>query len=172
MKQIIYQGKYITTSEEEINGHIYERTELIPNVHVLPIRDNKILLMNEFRTHEKSSRWKLVTGWAEKKGKTLLEHAQEELAEEVGMQAKSWKEFFDASVPHATVNLNTHYFVCTDISELAEKIDNPDVGCIVNKYDWFTFGQIFELINNGKMFPDESSMIALWYLYSHNKKQS
>lgn len=168
MKHIKYQGKYITTSEEEINGHVYERTELIPNVHVLPIRDSKILLMNEFRTHEKTSRWKLITGWAEKEGKTLVEHAQEELAEEVGMQAENWEEFFDGSAPNATVSLNTHYFICTDISELDEKVNNPDTS-IVLEYDWFSYEEIFELINVGKMYPDESSMIALWYLYSKKK---
>lgn len=169
MKKIKFQGKYITTSEEEINGHTYERTELIPNVHVLPIRDNKILLMNEYRTHEKSSRWKLITGWAEKPGKSLLEHAQEELAEEVGMQAMHWEEFFDSSVPNATVNVNTHYFVCTDITELEKKIPNPDSGEVI-EYSWFSFDQLFELINDRKIWPGSSTMVALWYLYNSNRK--
>jgi len=169
MKQIKYRGNYITTSEEEINGHIYERTELIPNVHILPVRDNKILLMHEFRTHEKSSRWKLITGWAEKPGKSLLEHAQEELAEEVGMVAKHWEEFFNASVPNATVNLNTHYFLCKDISELEQKIENPDNGEVLD-YDWFDYKEIFELIQTHKIWPGESILIAILYLKTRTYK--
>jgi len=168
MKSIKYKGSYITTSEEEINGHIYERTELMSNVHVLPIRGNKILLMNEFRTHEKKSRWKLITGWCDKEGKSSLEHAQEELAEEVGMQAEHWEEIFYANVPHATVNLNTHYFVCTEISELEEKIDNPDTGEVLD-YAWFDFNEIFNLIDQKKIWPGQSTMIAVSYLYNLNK---
>lgn len=165
MKQVRYQGNYIAISEELINGHTYERTALMSNVHVMPIRDNKILLMNEFRTHEESARWKLITGWAEKPGKSLLEHAVEELAEEVGMQAGYWKEFFNSAAPNATVNLNTHYFVCKDIAKLKEKIPNPDSSEVLG-YDWFSYDEIFALINAGKMWPGESSMIALWYLYN------
>lgn len=169
MKHAKYRGKYITTSEEVINGHTYERTELIPNVHVMPVRDNKILLMNEFRTHEKSSRWKLITGWCEKENKNPLEHAQEELAEEVGMQAKYWEEYFNASVPNATVNLNTRYFVCKNISKLDQKIENPDSGEVLD-YNWFSYDEIFELINNKKMYPGQSTMFALLYLYNLNQK--
>lgn len=168
MKQIKYQGKYIITTEENIEGHVYERMELIPNVHVLPIREDKILLMNEYRTHEKNSRWKLVTGWAEKPGVSLVQHAKEELAEEVGMQAKHWEEFFDASVPNATINLNTHFFVCKEISNLQDKVENPDGGEVLG-YDWFTYEQIFEMLNKGRMWPGGSTMIALWYLYNLKK---
>ena len=165
MKKTTYQGKYITTSEEEIDGHIYERTELMENIHVLPIKDNKILLMKEFRTHEKGHRWKLVSGWCDKNGKTPLEHAKEELAEEIGMQARQWDELFHSNVPNATVNLNTHYFICTDVSELETKIKNPDSSAVLD-YKWFTFNQIFTLIQDKKMWPGESTMVALLCLYN------
>ena len=167
MKQIKYKGKYIETSEEKIHTHTYERTALIPNVHVLPIRDNKILLINEFKTHEKKARWKLVTGWAEKTNKNLLEHAQEELAEEVGMKADLWKEFFNADTPNGTVNLNTHYFVCRNISILDHKIENPDTGEVLG-FEWFTYEDIWMMINEGLMYPEQSTLVALWYLRSLN----
>lgn len=170
MRKNVYKGRYITVSEELIGDHVYERMELLPGVHILPIRDDKILLMNEYRSHEKGSRWKLVTGWCDKSEKTPLDHAKEELAEELGMQAETWVEFFDGSVPNATVNGNTKYFLCKDISELDEKIENPDLGCVVNGYKWFDYHQVFELINQGKMYPGASSMIALWCLYNESKQ--
>lgn len=168
MKEIVYNGNYITTSEEIIDGHTYERAELIPNVHVLPIRDNKILLMKEFRAHEKGYRWKLVSGWCDKTGKSPLEHAQDELAEEVGMKAENWEELLYANVPNATVNLNTYYYICTDISKLQQPIENPDIHSTVLEYDWFSFDDIFRLINEKKMWPGASSMMAVWYLYKLN----
>jgi len=172
MKEIRYQGKYITTNEEVIDSHTYERTELIPNVHVLPTRDNKILFMNEFRRHEKGSRWKLVSGWCDKDGVSPVDHAKEELAEEVNMQADHWEELFYANVPNATVNLNTHYFLCTDISDLEINVPNPDIGSEVLEYDWFDYDQIFELLNEQKMWPGASTMIAVWYLYNLQNKKS
>lgn len=168
MKQIKYKGKYITTSEEKINGHTYERTELIPNVHVMPVRDNKILLMNEYRNHEKDSRWKLITGWCEKENKNPLEHAQEELAEEVGMQAEYWEEIFDASVPNGTINRNTKYFLCKNISSLDQKIKNPDTGIVID-YNWFNIEDIFSMIEAKKIWPGQSILIALLCLRNLEK---
>ena len=168
MKQTKYQGTYITASEAVIGGHTYERVELMENVHVMPIRDKKILLINEYRNHERSARWKLITGWCDKENKTPQDHAIEELAEEVGMQAEIWEKFFSSATPNATVNINSHYFVCKSISELVVKIENPDTSKVL-EYAWFGYSEIFDLINEGKMFPSGSTMVALWYLYSLEK---
>jgi len=173
MKEIKYQGNYITVTEEEINGHIYERAQLREGVRVIPIQNNKVLLMSEFRPHEKDYRWKLVSGWCDKEKRSPLEHAQEELAEELGMQAENWKEFFNSILPNATLSPSTHYFLCENISELEEKVENPDVGADINGHDWFSFDEIFHLINEGKMWPDDATMVVLWHLYNlKNKKQS
>lgn len=62
MREIKYKGNYMEVSEENIDGHIYERVKLLPGVIVIPVRDGEILFMREFRKHENISRIKLVSG--------------------------------------------------------------------------------------------------------------
>lgn len=164
MKEIKYQGKYLTITEEIINNHTYERVSLRPGVHVMPVDRNKILLMNEFRPHEKAARWKLVSGWVDKEHLSPLDHAKEELAEEVGMQAEEWQEVYNTIHPNGTVNANTYYFICKNITELEKKIENPDIGAKVHGYEWFDLDTIFEYLNAGKIWPDDSTLAMIWYL--------
>ncbi|MCI5050689.1 MAG: NUDIX domain-containing protein [Candidatus Pacebacteria bacterium] len=172
MKEIKYQGNYLTLSEEVINNHVYERVSLRPGVHVMPVKNEKILLMHEYRPHEKKSRWKLVSGWVDKEHMSPLDHAKEELAEEVGMQAKNWSELYNTHFPNATINGNTYYFLCSEVSELEIKIENPDIGAEVHGYDWFDLDTIFHYLNEGKIWPDDSTLAMIWYLTNQkNKKQ-
>jgi len=166
MKEIKYQGKYISVTEEDINNHVYERVEVKEGVQVFPYKEGKILLIKELRTHEKQARWKFVSGMCDKEGKTPLEHAQEELAEEASMIAESWEEIYSSSVPFATINPNVHFFVCTDVRELSVSIENPDTSIVIEKR-WFTFEELFQLMNTKEIWLDDVLMVAVWYLYTN-----
>lgn len=171
MQQTKYQGNYITVTEEVINNHIYERVRLRAGVHVIPVRDNKVLFMHEHRTHEHKPRWKLVSGWCDKDNTTPLLHAQEELAEELGMQAGYWEELYNTIAPGATVDPNTYYFLCRDISELDTKIINPDHGCEVLGYRWMNSHDVYTALNAGEMWMDDSALAALRVLHNEEKNQ-
>lgn len=168
MKQTVYQGKYISVSEEKINSHTYERITLRAGVHVIPVRNERVLLIREERTHEDTPRWKVVSGWCDKEDKDPLAHAQEELAEEANMSAEHWEEVYQAVVPNATVNPNAWYYLCEGISELPYNHPNPDEGCEVLDKKWFSFEELFELINKKEAWLDHSMAVVLWVLY--NKK--
>lgn len=58
--KLVYEGNYIRVTEEVINDHTFERAHFRPGVHVLPFRDNKLLLIREYRHHEGGSRWKFI----------------------------------------------------------------------------------------------------------------
>ncbi len=166
MEKIIYQGNYISVSEQSIDGHIYERASLRPGVHVVPIKDDKVLFMKEYRTHEGIVRFKLVSGWCDKEGKTALDHAQEELAEELGMEAETWEEFHCSNAPGATVNPNTTYFICRNLKTLEHKPENPDTGCRVLEHEWMDVEAIYACLNNKTMWIDDSALVALLALYN------
>lgn len=76
MRKNVFEGKYLTMSTEDINGHIYERVNMRAGVRVVPVEDDKILFIKEYRQHEQKSRLKLIGGWVDKKDKTPLEIAK------------------------------------------------------------------------------------------------
>ncbi len=165
MQEVKYQGNYITVTEEEINGHVFERIKLRKGVYVIPYReDGKILLIHEKRIHENGSRWKLISGWVDKKNKSILEHAQEELAEEIGYEASEWKEFYNSDFSDKTYSSSNYYFTCTHLSPLENPPQNPDSGAVL-AHEWFSFEEIFDLIHKKKILMGEPIMVALSFLH-------
>ena len=166
MQEIKYSGNYITVTEENINNHIFERVKLRRGVHIIPYRDDgKILLIYERRVHERDIRWKLVSGWVDKEHKTILEHAQEELAEEVGYSAEQWREFYNTDRNDLTFSTSTYYFTCTHLTKLENPPINPDSGEIL-EYGWFSFDEIFQMLSKNQIEKDGSIMVALSFLYN------
>ncbi len=125
MRKIVYKGKYLTMSTEEIDGHIYERVSVRSGIRVLPVKDDKILFIREFRKHEGSSRLKLIGGWVDKENKSPLEIAKEELKEEVSMKASDWELFYTYEIPNGTIEESVDYFIAKDLEELPPQ-ENPD----------------------------------------------
>ncbi len=125
MKRIIYTGNYLKLSEENINNHIYERVMIRNGVRVIPIKDNKILFIKEYKPHENKSSIKLISGWMDKEQKSPLLTAKEELIEEVSMQADKWNLFYKYDSTNSTVEETVFYFTAKKITTL-EKQDNPD----------------------------------------------
>lgn len=122
----VYHGKYITVSEEMIRDDLYERIHLRAGVHVIAVKEKSILLIREYRVHEGKERWKLVSGWIDKEHKTTQEIAQEELAEEAGLEAETWKEWKTYNTHGMTIGFITTYFVARGISIMPNPPINPD----------------------------------------------
>ncbi len=125
MRKIIHQGKYLTMSTEEISGHLYERVIMRPGIAILPIKDDKIMFIKEYRPHEGTSSLRLLGGWIDKEGKTTLEIAQEELKEEASMKAEKWKLFYQYDTTNFTVEERKSYFVAENLQKLSPQ-QNPD----------------------------------------------
>ena len=162
MRKIIFQGKYLTLTVEEINGHLYERVRLRPGLKIIAENQGKFLFIKEFRTHEKAARWKLVSGWLDKEGKTPLEVAQEELREEVSYRANKWKLFYRRQTPNHTIELDTYYFVAQDLATLPPQT-NPDSDR-VEKIAWLTAEEIKQKLRQREIDWDEDMAVMLMYL--------
>ncbi len=151
-----YQGNYITVTKEVIDGHIFECMSLRAGVQVIPLRGQKILLINESRVHEHGCRCNIVSSWCDKQGRTTLDHATEKLAEEAGLAAADWEEIYNNNHPGAILNARTTFFVCRNVSELSLKLVKPDHGCEVLEQKWFTLDDVFQGIHGGLIWPDNA----------------
>ena len=167
MRKIIYQGKYLTMSTEDIDGHIYERVTLRPGVKILAVQDDKILFIKEYRAHEKSARWKLVTGWVDKENKTTLQIAKEELQEEASYQAKNWELFYHLQTTGGTVEVDTSYFIAKDLQQLPPQ-NNPD-NDIVQEKKFLTKQEIIQKMQQKEIIW-EDDMAVVWMYFENFKR--
>ena len=156
MEKAVYSGKFITVTEEEINGKVYERAHCVPGVHIIPITsEGKILLIREFRAHETpSERWKLVGGVHEP-GKTLEEAALQELREELKKSG--------TITPYISVNRKGTFSEQTSIVLATNLVDdprpNPD-GDVVLETKAFSLDEIYAKLLSGE-FLWGGTMLAL-----------
>lgn len=124
MEETKYNGRFIRVTEESIDSHTWERVYLPSGVIILPIDENgKILMIEEKRPHEASkSRLKFVSGHLEM-GEDVLETANRELQEEVGLKASKLEIFYE-NHSSGTVNNSLYFVTAQDLS--ASKLPNPD----------------------------------------------
>ncbi len=167
----VYQGRYITVTEEQIHKHCYERVHLRSGVQIIPFRDNHILLIREYRVHEGRERWKLVSGWIDKEEKTPQEIAQEELAEEVGMRAEKWTLWKTHDTHGQTIGTTTYYFIAQEIETITQAPENPDHD-EVREMRWVSQGAFQRLLRTQQVMWDTSALYVLQFFLQHHQKRS
>ena len=87
--------------------------------------------------------------------------------EEVGYKAQHWQEIYNNDRNDLTCSLSKYYFTCDGLEKLENPPENPDSGEVL-AYDWFSFDDIFHMINDGKILQDDSILVALSFLYENN----
>ena len=163
MKEIKYKGKYLEITEENIKGHIFERVLLRPGVRVYPVKDGKILLINEFRSHEGRARWKFIGGWVDKSGKTELEIAKEELLEEVGMESGKWEQFHVFDTGDSTVGIKSTYFIVKNPTQVEKPPVNPDHD-VIKEIKWVSLDDLWEMIDRKELLWDYDAFAGVQVL--------
>lgn len=147
-EDVVFDGKFIKTTTEQIGNKLYERTYLGSGVVVIPFRVDacEVLLIKERRIHHGEhgeDQWKLITGWKEERHTSFLQCAQEECLEEVGGESDVWVELYDAH-HRATISSRKVYFLCVD-PVFRTDVDNPD-GDIVLDQQWVNEAQLWDML--------------------------
>lgn len=148
MENVMYQGNYMKVTEEVIDGNNWERCYLRDGVIVFAVdEDNKFIMIQEKRPHEiEKVRLRFVAGHIEKE-LSILENANKELREEVGLRANSLELFFEVQ-SSGTVNNKVSFVLARDL--VADPIPNPD-GDVVVSIEKFTYEEILKMILEDKL---------------------
>jgi len=162
MENIMYEGRFMKVTEEIIDGNNWERCYLRDGVIVYAIdNDNKFIMIQEKRPHENEQiRLRFVAGHIEE-GLSVVENANKELQEEVGLRALKIEKFFDLKTS-GTIN-NTVSFVLAKIL-VSDPIPNPD-GDVVISIERFTYDEIYQMILTDKI---RWSTAAIGFLRIHH----
>jgi ADP-ribose pyrophosphatase len=148
VEEVKYQGRFIKVSEEMIDGNNWERCYLRNGVIVYAIdNDGKFILIREKRPHEDEKiRLRFVSGHLEEE-LSVLENANKELREEVGLRANQLEIFFKLS-SSGTVNNSVYFVLAKDL--VPDKIENPD-GDVIVSIEKYTYEELYNLIMEDKM---------------------
>lgn len=161
-EKTVYQGKFITVTEEAAGQLTFERAYLKPSVQVIPFtEDGKVLLIKERRLVEGGiSRWHFVAGFCDKPGLSPEEVAQEELMEEAGFRADKLVKWHVLNHKHSLIVPIT-YYLAYGLKPM--KKDNPD-GPVVEEIKAFTIEELHDRVMAGEFdFLHEASIIMkLW----------
>ena len=164
MEIVKYQGNYMKVTEELIDGNNWERCYLRDGVIIYAIdNDGKFILIREKRPHElEKIRLRFVAGHLEP-GLTVLENANKELREEIGLRANKLEQFFELR-SSGTVNNSVSFVIARDFVE--DKIPNPD-GDVIVSIEKFTYDELMQKILNDEL---RWSTAVLGFLRLHHMK--
>lgn len=118
----------------------------------------KLLIIEEYIHHYDRHFWKIVSGGVDKEGRSLMEHAQEELAEEVSLSSKHWLHFHSFEKIFGCRGI--HCFIAEDPQLLETPIENPDMD-IITSTRWVSEEEFHAMIDAKELIWNESTLVAL-----------
>jgi 8-oxo-dGTP pyrophosphatase MutT (NUDIX family) len=116
-----YQNSFITVVEDQVirpDGQrgTYSTVAMKPGVVILPLDEQgNVYLVKQFRYALGKESFEVVTGALED-GEPLLEAAQRELEEEVGIRAQDWNDFGMFDLDTSIVRCPIHLFLAKHLS--------------------------------------------------------
>lgn len=127
-----------------------------PSVFIVALnKDNKILLIKQFRYPTNMWSWEVPGGNAE--NNPVGEAAKREFWEESGLKAENWQEIGIAQAMNGVCSEVGHTFIATDLLD-APGNKKEEEG--ISETKWVNFEEIFEMIKNGEI-TDSQSIAAL-----------
>ncbi len=168
---IVYKSKIFKIREEKVrlpNGKrpLYLIIDHPGAIMLIPIIEDKILLIREYRPTVGQWLYQLPAGTIEK-GESPKQTASRELVEEIGYSSRKIKFLFKSYTTPGISNEVMHFFLAEDLKEATQNLDANEV--IEVKPTKIT--KILEMIKSGKIKDDNTISGIMYYvhIYKQNK---
>jgi len=160
-KSTIVYDHYIKVKQDIVNtpnGTIVDYNYIYSNTNavlVLPIHDNKIIMLKQYRYPLKKYVYDLPGGGT-KVGDTTLETAKKELKEETGYEAKSFEYINSFYHIPGYSNITVETFIAKDLKPGESELEKSEFAEVVE----FTFKEFESLLISEKM---EGTIAATYF---------
>ena len=135
-------------------------------VILFPYHEKKILLIKEYRKDQDIEIWKFVSGGMDKPHLNSLKTAQEELAEEIKMEANKWSLYHQFDKAFSSVNI--YYYIAYHPKLMKIPIENPDEDDVIVDQKWVNLEELWNMIDNHDLIWKESVLVAINFLRSQS----
>ena len=161
----IYDGKVFKITRDDVelcDGYKSIREVVHHNggVVIVAEKDNKILMVQQYRYPTKETLYELPAGKLDKSGEDILSAAKRELEEETGYNAQSWEYLGFIWTSPGFCSEKLHLFKATNLSFKGQHLDE---GEILN-YHAIEIEKVFEMIKTGEI-NDAKTICALMRAY-------
>jgi ADP-ribose pyrophosphatase len=161
----IYNGKVfkITKDDVELSSGYKTIREVVHHsggVVIVAEKDNKILMVQQFRYPTKESLLELPAGKLDKLNEDILSAAKRELEEETGYLANNWQSLGFIWTSPGFCNEKLYLFKASDLKYKAQKLDEGEILNFVEKDK----DLVFEMIKDGRI-NDSKTISALMRAY-------
>lgn len=148
----VHENKWYKVRKDDVimpNGKpgVYNVIETHGSVYILPIIDNKIILINLFRYPTQADSWEIPAGHIEA-GEDPLESAKRELQEETGFEATTWVKLGIFQIANGISNSIGHIFIAKDL-ETTTKNEQEEEG--ISSAKLADMHQLKLMIESGKI---------------------
>ncbi len=159
-KNYIYKGKILSVRKDDVklindSLTIREVVEHGGGSCVLCVKDNKILLVKQFRYPYMDEMWEIPAGKKDE-GEEPIDTAKRELEEETGLIAKDLSFLFEVYPSPGYTNEKIYIFRASEFSRGKKHLDENEF--LHEK--WFSLSELKEMINGGKI-KDAKTLIAI-----------
>ncbi|MBR5609207.1 MAG: NUDIX hydrolase [Elusimicrobiaceae bacterium] len=140
-----------------INGKTASRVYLVHKgaSAVLPIEDDCVYLVQQYRYPIGRTTWELPAGKREDH-QTFLTCAKAELEQEAGLKASKWKKLCVFNPSNAFSNEDLHIYLARGLKKVSQDLDEDE---FVNVKK-FPLNKAYQMIKTGKI-QDAKTLIAL-----------
>jgi ADP-ribose pyrophosphatase len=167
--RVVYRNSWMTVREDEIerdNGThgIYGVVEKCDSAIIVPIDDDQIYLVEQFRYPIGENSLEFPQGSLEKAGVDPTEIARKELQGETGLVAERLECCGQIHIACAYTNQKTYAFVATGLTQAARQPDVEEHDLVVRK---LSLAQLQEFIRDNHI--KDAQTLAAWALYQSRR---
>ena len=161
----IYNGRVFKITHDEVElstGQKSSRDVVHHNggVVIVAEKDNKIIMVQQYRYATKEVLYELPAGKLDKKGEDILSAAKRELEEETGYQANNWEPLGYIWTSPGFCNEKLYLFKANNLTFKGQHLDE---GEILNFYE-IEKEKVFKMIKNFEI-NDSKTICALMRAY-------
>jgi ADP-ribose pyrophosphatase len=163
--RVVYRNTWMTVREDQIerdNGMrgIYGVIEKYDSAIILPIDNDQVYLVEQFRYPIGKTSLEFPQGSLEKDGIDPAEIARDELQAETGLVAGKLEYLGEIYIACGYANQKTHAYVATDLTQASRRPDAEEHDLVIRKV---SLAQLQQLIHDNVI--KDAQTLAAWAFY-------
>lgn len=170
-QKLLKTGIFTVTKDHAVDPDGFHITRAIVqhagSAVVMPVRDNEILLIKQYRLPARQYLWEIPAGRLDP-GENALQAAKRELREETGLRAARWRRLAEFYASPGFLAEKMTLFLAEHLTEGEQKpMDDERI-----EMRWFDAAELDDLIASQQV-PDAKTMLAflLWRRYHGQRRR-